>query len=390
MNFRINKNNLALNLSTISFLLLFPGFFSYHFAIGKGFMPPFIGGYFGVVAAAIFVPLIAFNYRIFLTSHLPIIVFTLILIVNFIVTIVHFSLQLPVYYTAELFVWSVTGLLFNVVAFLVAARLRLDLVSALGFFIIVAMFFVVALNIGDDGIFYLKQEAGANSDSVATYQGFARSIVVVLLVSVGVYFEKGFKFYLIVILGAVALFFNGARAEFALIILTLAFLYLMYSMVSIKIALSFLGFVFLAVFIVMNIVQLLPDSRMLQLFDIASSSSAQARSKLLSFGWQQISDNPVFGSYGSYTVLGGIGYGPHNIISSWLNLGLIGFSLYFLLFYTLWKDALLSFLKHRENVYYRVFLVYLVFVTGAILVSKDYSYMLIGLLVGFYYQYKKI
>ncbi|MBE0471667.1 MAG: O-antigen ligase family protein [Methyloprofundus sp.] len=389
MKLKLSLNQLQVKLATLSFLLLFPGFFFYHFALGKGFIPPFLGGYFGIVAAFLFVPLALLNIKLFVKNiGLPVMIFFSIMFLILSVALIQYSLGNPTNYTKEMFVWSMGGLLFNLVSFIVASRLSIEQIAKAGYWLIALMFAIVVFNIGDHGIFYIKAEAGYLSDSVATYQGFARSIVVILLITSAYYFHKGVKLYPLVILGIIALFLNGARTEFALFVCSLAFVYFFYAITSFKKLVGFLFVMVMALFSVVNVIDLLPDSRMMQLFELASSTSGQSRLEMFWLGLELISNNPFLGSYGSYTANGGIGSYPHNLLSAWVNLGLFGFVLYILLFLMLWKVALKGFLQKKSDEYFKVFLIFLVFVTASLLVSKDYSYMLMGLLVGFYIQYR--
>ncbi len=389
MSIKIKIQNIQTYLSTIAFFALFPGFFFYHFSIAKGYFPPVLGGYFGLVAAFLFIPLFFINIKVFMKKQdLIVAIFFLILGLMFIVSIIQYSLQNTNGYAKEMFVWSISGLLFNLVTFMVAARLNLNLVARLGCWLIFLMFLAVILNIGDRGFFYLKLEAGDVAEYVATYQGFARSIVVTLLIVSAFYFRTSIRFYLLILLGLAALFLNGARSEFAIFFLTIAFMYLIYSMTSIKTAISFLLFGFIATFTVVSVLDFLPDSRMLELFDITNSSSGESRAEMVMFSFELIKNNPLLGEYAGYTELGGIGAYSHNILSAWVNLGLLGFTLYFLMFLLLWRDALLNFLRYKDFDLFKVYLIFLVFVTGSLLASKNHSYMLVGLLLGFYAQYK--
>jgi len=386
---KLKKSILRSNIATLSFLLLFPGFFFYHFAIGKGLIPPFLGGYFGIVSALLLIPLLLLNYRLFLKqTELPVLCFFLILILTFVTSIYYYVTGSPRGYVTDMLVWSLSGLLFNVVAFMLAYGTNIGAIAKYGYWLIVLMFLLVIFNIGDSGIFYIKLDAGEAADSVATYQGFARSIVVTLLVSSAIFFQKGKSFYVLLLVGIIALFFNGARTEFAIFLVSMFFFYFYYSMGNIRTLMSLVVLLTILTTIAANIIELIPVSRMLQLVDIGSSSSGESRDKILSFGIELISNNPVFGDYAGYATAGGIGYYPHNIISAWLNLGVVGFSLYILMFVLLWKDIFKNFLKDRDEKTYKVFFIFLLFTTGSLIVSKDYSYLLIGLLLGFYLRYK--
>ncbi|WP_335909114.1 hypothetical protein [Shewanella indica] len=376
--------------ATISFLMLFPGFFFYNFFVGKGIIPPFLGGYFGVVAAFFSVLLILTNIkRYYYQPDLVLVIFFSFLLFDFIVIFANFVHGVPNSYAAELFFWSINSLFFNIVCFLIASKFNFKYVASKGIVFFVPMFLIVIFNIGDSGIFYIREEAGSAAEFTSSYQGAARSIVAILLISCAYYFQKGAKFYLVFFLGITCLFFNGARTEFVLFFLSVIFLYLTFSITSLKSLLKLILIILSISIVVSYIITFLPDSRMLELLTLDKSSSGEARFDTLKFGVTQISEFPFMGSYGSYVELGGIGFFPHNFISVWVNLGLIGILLYSGLFLMLWFIAILAILKKERSEYFTVYFIFLMFVTASVIISKPYNYMFVGFLVGLYVQYKQ-
>ncbi|MDH5424077.1 MAG: hypothetical protein OEY29_03665 [Gammaproteobacteria bacterium] len=75
--------------------------------------------------------------------------------------------------------WSVLGVLFNWVLYFLAKEIKFDVVTVNLLLLFFFMFAVIVLNVGSHGTFYAKKDAGVLGDSVATYQGFARSLVCV-------------------------------------------------------------------------------------------------------------------------------------------------------------------------------------------------------------------
>lgn len=381
-------NQLQINLATLSFLLLFPGYFLYHYAVGRAYILPVLGGYFGIVAALLLVPLAISNLKLVVKNFdLPVLIFFFIILLTFIVTFTHYAAAYPIKFYEEMFVWSISGAVFNLVCFFLATRLDIHRVAKYGYWLIFLMVSIVISNIGDRGIFYLKAEADNLSDIVSGYQGFARSIVVTLLITCAYYFNRGIRFYSLVIFGLFGLFFNGARTEFILYIFVLVLIKFFYSIRSFKALLNLLLLITISVFVVVISIDYLPDSRMLLLLDFSSGSSGEIRWRQIVFALEKISQNPILGDYGSYVELGSVGSYPHNVLSAWLNLGLVGFFLYIVLFMALWITVLYDFLNKKNDEYFKIFLFFLVFVTVALIVSKNHSYMLVGLLVGFYVQY---
>lgn len=388
--FYYDKNSIAERLAAVSFVLLFPGFFIYNFLVGKNYIFPFLGGYFGIISASLLAPLIFFGFkRSFIKNDMILLLFYSILFCLFFVSVFNYSIGNPVGYEEDMFVWSISGLIFNLVLFLVGANLNVKYNLKFFMFFIFLFALIVLFNIGDSGIFYIKQNAGDFKNYVATYQGFARSIVVVLIVFMAVSLKKPFIFFMVFFIGLVTLFFNGARTEFALFFISIILFVVTYSLKSIKIVLYCFAFILVAIVSIYCFYDYIPSSRMMQLFDIKNSSSGLSRIKLHSYGLSLILDNPILGKYGGYTAIGGVGSYPHSILSAWVNLGFFGFLLYVLLFFLILKDVFVNFFKYRHLEEFRVLFILALFVTGALLASKDYSYMLVGMLVGFYVNYKK-
>jgi O-antigen ligase len=117
-----------------------------------------------------------------------------------------------------------------------------------------------------------------------------------------------------------SLFLNGARSEFSGVLFLIPILELYHA----RQKLYSVGIVFLLmIWFAANaesIVSMLPDNRILQLFDVSHSSSGVAREQLSSDAWHTITENPIFGDFGSYPD----GYYAHNILCAWVDFGLVG------------------------------------------------------------------
>ena len=75
-----------------------------------------------------------------------------------------------------------------------------------------------------------------------------------------------------------------------------------------------------------------PQSRFKQLFvAIQEDASFIERSVFNRYGLSLIADNPLVGAYGMYVHLNGGGSYPHNLLSAWVNLGILGFAFYLIL-----------------------------------------------------------
>lgn len=384
------KELILSRLSQYSFILLFPGFFFYHYAVGKLYIYPILGGYFGVVSIVLCFMFYGFGWKDLIFKLNPVsILFYFILSLIFIYSISNYLMGNPRGYVGEVFLWSLTGIIFNLVMFAIARYLNFEKIRLYVFFLIL-MFLIVILNINSAGVFYIKLDAEEDVvDSLATYQGFARSLVVISLITSAYYFRESGWFYIVTIISLVALFLNGARTEFALYLISVLFVFIFFIAKDVSILLK--GFLLISILFVGIAIfgDYIPHSRMMELSSIFSSSSGEARNQLFSFALSEVFSslqNVLIGSYGSYTAIGGVGSYPHNLFSAWINLGIIGFFAYLVLIFLLWLFAIIWY-KNRSNLrLYKVYLTFLIYITLALIFSKDYSYMLVGFIVGIYSQ----
>ena len=209
-----SRFNRALNGSTaVSFtalILLFPGFFVYHYAVGKGFISPFLGGYFGNVSVALVIPLILAQWRNLSRSHdstTKLFCFTLFLIAT--ISFWNYLNRNPDGWHEEMFEWSIAGVLFNIVCYLIGRGLSINWIAGVVLILFGLMVGLVLVGKGDAGMFYVRRDAGTSVESVATYQGFGRSLAVVALFLSAAYWKDRMLFMPIVVCGFISLFFNG-------------------------------------------------------------------------------------------------------------------------------------------------------------------------------------
>jgi hypothetical protein len=172
-----------------------------------------------------------------------------------------------------------------------------------------------------DGFFYLKSlDEASNPESLATYQGFARSYLYTFLIAICYAKSISVRFVLYG-LAVVSLFLNGARSEFSAVLFIIPLVELYRAKYKLYyVALAF----FLSTWLGANagsIVDMLPESRILQLFDLSHSTSGAARDQLSTDAWRTILGNPILGDFGSYAD----GHYAHNILCAWVDFGLLGF-----------------------------------------------------------------
>lgn len=305
----------------LAFLLLFPGFFFYHTLLGLGIISAVLGGYFSPVAFLFTLPFV-WVYLLAVKKDKK---YFLDLDFYFILYLAYCSLVLAanfaggankailVRYVAALIFCVDTYIIFRMIdfkdkLFIALAALSLILMSAITFYFSI------------DGFFYLRSlDEATNPESLATYQGFARSYIYTFLIVIAVVKFIGARL-LLYGLAIATLFLNGARSEFSAVLFLIPIIELYYARNKFySVVLVF----FLLAWVGLNaeaIVGSLPDNRILQLFDLSHSSSGVAREQLSREAWHTITQNPFFGDFGSYAE----GHYAHNILCAWVDFGLLG------------------------------------------------------------------
>lgn len=308
-----------------AFILLFPGFFFYHSLLGLGRISAFLGGYFTVVAIILMSPLIFFyviaikKYKNYFSKFdlyivLFLIYYALVLAIQFLIGTDSIIVQR---YVQSLIFFMDTYIIFRMIdlddkKFVALAALLLVLMSA------ITVYFSI------DGFFYLQAlDEAKNPESLATYQGFARSYIYTFLILVSLAQSIGIRF-LLYGLATASLFLNGARSEFSAVLFAIPIIELYHTKYKLFSITPFILALILFAANVQAIVDMLPNNRTVQLFDLSQSSSAIAREQLAIIAWRTIIQNPIFGDFASYPD----GHYAHNILCAWVDFGLPGFLLF--------------------------------------------------------------
>ena len=372
-----------------AFLLLFPGFFFYQTLLGIGAIGAFLGGYFTLVALALLPPLMyAFmlsarahrNYvsqidicLVFLGAY-----YALVLMVNFVAG--KDAIIVERYVQALIFCFE-TYVIFRLID-LGDRTFRKIVLGCLLVMSAITYYFSV-------GGFFFLQALGEAKDpnSLATYQGFARSYIYTFLIVIATLRYVVLRYVLYVVVTS-ALFLNGARSEFSAVLFLIPVnelyfarhrLYAVFTLVLASVIL--IGGVD---YIVAN----LPENRILQLLDLSHSSSANMRDRFAHDALRTISENPIFGDFASYPD----GHYAHNVITTWVDFGLFGFVFFsaLLVWHGVWL-LLNGFFKAKKDV---DFVLAWSFVSVTILwalTAKSMPDMCVGAALGAFarYRYKK-
>jgi hypothetical protein len=369
-----------------AFFLLFPGFFYYHTLLGTGTTGAFLGGYFSPISIAYMLPLafvyyrrlrldprrlsaIDMHYGLFNAYFLAVIVVNAAAGANRAIVVNHL--------VCILFMVN-TFIMFSFIDF-EHRQFRLMAFASL------AAMSAIAFSFSVNGVFYLGALGIArDTESLATYQGFARSYLMTFLPLVAYTRSLPMRLLLYAV-GAATLFVNTARSEFAALLFAIPIIEFYFS----RHKLVFLG---LAVTIGMSIymhlddiIAALPESRILELVDLSHSTSANKRHHLTVYARQTIAAHPLLGDYASYAP----GYYSHNALSAWVDLGLFGFI--YVLAITI-VPAIPMFIKEYFAGWRRPEFILgfsLACCTVLLLISSHYfTDMLIGATLGAYSQYR--
>lgn len=315
------------------YILLFPWFFIYNFLSAKiGVSLPLIGGGYSIYCLLFLPIMLIFIARTFSTKmpmlhHLSLAFFALILITPFAwlaLTGKEAALlnipEISITHTASLMALYFIGL------FLPLANKRLIKTNKAIFYLMCA---IVIFNVMTNNSVSFTPISSWSEEHVTTasYQGYARSISVTLLIAL--FFSNSVPSKLFVaIVGIITLFFIGARSELYGTALSLLAIILFWSLRSYKwLSCAILAMFILSIAITFNLETILKSRQALVFTGLEGTSSWDARESMIQIAFEQIYTSPLVGDYKSYEDFGSGSY-AHNILSAWVDFGLAGFLLY--------------------------------------------------------------
>jgi len=303
------------------FFTLFPGFFFYHTLLGTGTTGAFLGGYFAP-AALLFAAPLCLVYLQRLRRDIR----------RLSMVDVHYGLFFS-YFLGVVLVNAANGANRAIVAYHVLAILFMVLVYIMFTFIdfgsrryrlmgllSLAAMSAIVFAYSIDGVFYLGALGIAkDSNALATYQGFSRSYLFTYLAVVT--FTRNLPLRLLLhAVGAATLFVNTARSEFVALMFAIPVIEFYYSRHKLYFLLAGICLATAISLYLDQILAALPANRILELFDLSHSTSANKRHQLTVYAMETINAYPILGDYGSYQP----GYYSHNVLSAWVDLGLFG------------------------------------------------------------------
>ena len=392
MTFRQSKPRLRLRdsraqlIADAAFFALFPGFFFYHTLLGTGTIRAFLGGYFSPLSFLFALPLAAIlfshykvNSRCISSLEIHCMIF-----ISYFLTIVIFNSVAGA--NRAIVVKHLLCILFMVNSFIIFSNIDFSSPTfRLGALAALLGMSTIAFSYSVNGVFYLGALGVAkDADSLATYQGFARSYLVTVLPLVA--FTRSLALRLpLYALGVATLFVNTARSEFVAFLFVIPVIEFYFSR---RKTLFILAAVLICVWLNIYLEQLLavvPDNRILELLDLSHSSSASKRHHLSAHAIQTIMTHPFMGDYASYAP----GYYAHNILSAWVDLGLFGFIyIIAILIFPAVPIFLREYFSGRPNGIVILGLSLLCSTSLLLATSHYFTDMLIGATLGAYAQYR--
>lgn len=336
--------------ANLGFLVLFPGFVVYHFAVSVGIFPAFLGGLFGGASAA-FALIALVQTAVQLQSQrdeVSLLHWLFVLFCGyFLVWVLIAGAFNPHRFSSVSAVTESLGtLVIWLAVFFVGSKMNLQSdwmrtavpVSAL---VLVGIFvFAFASERSFLGPFILFKggdETGDAESGAATYQAVGRSILCIGFVVAS--FQKRFsKQALVLGLTIGGLLCLGSRAHlFSSVLCILALTVVVGSRRGQRVA----AFVFVAGAVAISYVsvELFLETRASEILDLGTSSSWQARLELQHRALRVIAENPLTGDFGYHHWGTFAGY-AHNLLSAWAGFGIVMFLAYVgLMVYALYLSA---------------------------------------------------
>lgn len=389
-----SKSDIYQSLVAIGFVMLFPGFVLYHDLVARAMIPSVFGGFFSPISLLVLVLLFAPSiYRIATSlwrgDKYALLMTALFLYLSIIVVwhLVFMSStnEVAVSQAAQtLMLWL--SLLF------VGVWLSINLnwfryLNWIVFFIAITLLVFYVFSTGS--IMYYAASF-TDVDGVASYQGYARSALVSLLLLVAI--SQSDKQRLMFFLGGVfILFVLGSRSELFAFLAVIPVYLALASFRSPRLVILLIVMFLMLSPVVVFAFEFLTQSRQLQVLNLGGASSWIARQELMEKSWQIILTNPLMGEFGGHVGSdGSTGSYAHNILSAWVSYGLVGFVL--ILSASIWGtigSAVMVINQSTKNPSVSFAFLLNAVVLLLLLVSKSIFWVLPGLAFGVYLAQRK-
>ena len=353
----LHPERIAWSLAFVGFLALFPGFVLYHLLVMGLHLPPLLAGFFGPVSALLVLMYAPLQPKLLRSSNraAQLFVLTVFLLLTFLLawSVAHRALS-PSPVVLEAFSQSWRAIILMGATFLVG--LYLPLKSGL-----LHRLLLLVLGLGAAGLmgyyvftgepmFYARAVFG--SDSGASYQGFARTALVIAVLALILQDSRPGR-VAVGVCGLIAMWFLGARSEMIGFLVATLLYFGIIGLRSRSIQVSAVVLVPVLALLVSTNLDVIDGSRHLQVLSLADASSWQARVNMTETAVTQIRESPIIGVFGGHIAARGTsGAYAHNALSAWVSYGLLGFMGYVGLTlvatcHSLWKVVLQGDLRTR-------------------------------------------
>lgn len=368
-----------------SALLLFPGFFFYHTVIGIGLIPPVIGGFFTPIAILILILYLPLYFTLYPRLSKTFILYFLFFICWAFYIFTAYVIKYRVN-NLELLSWGLIAVITNVASYITMLHFNLSDKRTIKYFSISFIIMcLIVLFYSNNGRFYLKAES--DIDGVASYQGFARSLLFVCYICYVAY-NKLLSKIIIMMVATIILFMNSARSELIFFIFSIS----IFNLINLRrdkfsIVLTLL----LIFFVIINFDYILAkfsNNRLFELIHISKSTSFEGREEFSIKAWQVIQNHPLAGDYGYYIDIYGGGSYAHNILSAWADFGIFGFLVFlgigiYLFVFCIKKIVF----ENADDKTINLLFLFSSTLLISYLTAKDYSHIFFGLSLGLYVNY---
>lgn len=363
----------------MGFFILFPCFLVYQALVQAAYIAPVLGGYFTVGAAIAFpfavVSFINYKQKKLATSSPIIKSYFLFLALLAFVTIIGYLKLVD----QRIITVSVVTILRSATIFLIV--LCFDLSREVNrrfvlWFLVGYSVFVIASSAG--GSFVVRGLEIEGDVFQVDYQTTAVIYILFLLYAAPV-LNLG-KRVLLYSLAVPCLFYIGARSE----LLGLVPLIFVLEFLLIRSVLVYWGSMLILCAAVIAVALYFyaeyADTRIFNLLSLGSDASAVARGEFTANALKTISENPFWGSFGSYS----LGEYSHNILSVWVDFGIFGFAFVLVLFCAQATSLFRRYLagdSSAEFVRAAAAYVMMILMLGA---AKNYGYPMIPIAMAFF------
>jgi hypothetical protein len=366
-----------------SFIILFFSFIIYQNLLIAGWISPIIGGGFtvGTLGCLPFL-IIAYirhftHYRIISSIEILYVIFLLIFLVNII-------LNTKPHDNNDIIFSHAASLSHLITTYLLARLLPVENVKRVRLLVTVSLFFTIGITLLNT-FNLVKAEVDYESYQLNYHaMGFAILVQSIYTIPCLGFINRALAFCLLLIVFLVI----GSRAELIGFII-LAFLIEFFKnrvnrLDFIAIIIPFFLLAFTGFFYIIQIN--FPNNRIFLLLHLTKDESFIERSMLNKNALSTIQSNPFLGKYASYEP----GQYAHNILSTWVDLGLFGFLILLSIFFISFFYLIIYYRQCQSDLVYIMSVISMLVVFVLLITSKTYLYPLIGIAVGLFgRQYSK-